>query len=464
MHSQPTRHSITGIHLLAFVVLTLVSTSGARATTFNVPAEYPSIQAGIDAAGGGDTVLVAPAYYGGEGNRDLHFDGPFPVVRSSGGAGVTTIDCGDGSGTPHHAFKISRFSSDTLLIEGFTIVNSHTSWAAGAISVSHSTVALRDCILHHNDTIGEGAAVSITSGDVTIEHCLFHHNSADLYGGALAVNGCAEVTIRESVFHDNEASKGGALAVSGYRCWEDVRVEDCTFNNNHAASWGGGALGAGFCADFYNCRFSGNQASTGGAIYSSDGFHVFQTIFRDNHAGVGGAVYSLRDPNGGSSAGFSYCIFVDNEADNGSAALEADAAYLSHCTISGNRDHGSPFSAGAVNLESEYGVSINDCIIWGNDTKLDLWFYPGTDASFSYSDIGHGVRPGPGNIDQDPRLINLHGFPGLLRPDSPCVDAGDKHERDAIYDQTPGWPEGYANGARADMGAYGGMGNGGWLP
>ncbi|MGO9019674.1 MAG: hypothetical protein ACLQVJ_15130 [Syntrophobacteraceae bacterium] len=37
----------------------------ANAATLNVPQDYPSIQAGIDAAQEGDTVLVAPATYAG---------------------------------------------------------------------------------------------------------------------------------------------------------------------------------------------------------------------------------------------------------------------------------------------------------------------------------------------------------------------------------------------------------------
>ena len=41
----------------------------------HVPLEYSTIQSGINAASEGDTVLVAPGIYLGEGNRDLTYKG-----------------------------------------------------------------------------------------------------------------------------------------------------------------------------------------------------------------------------------------------------------------------------------------------------------------------------------------------------------------------------------------------------
>ena len=64
-----------------------------NATTIHVPADQPTIQAGIDAAADGDTVLVADGTYTGDGNRDIDFGGKSIVLKSENGPVLTVIDC-----------------------------------------------------------------------------------------------------------------------------------------------------------------------------------------------------------------------------------------------------------------------------------------------------------------------------------------------------------------------------------
>jgi len=72
-----------------------------NAATIHVPADQPTIQAGIDATVNGDTVLVADGTYTGDGNRDIDFGGKSIVLKSENGSVLTVIDCEGNPGNVH---------------------------------------------------------------------------------------------------------------------------------------------------------------------------------------------------------------------------------------------------------------------------------------------------------------------------------------------------------------------------
>ena len=80
--------------LVLVVSFSLVMAVPAMADTINVPGDYTTIQAAIDAAQTGETVLVAPGTY----FENINFKGKAITVKSTSGPGVTTIDGGN-SGT-----------------------------------------------------------------------------------------------------------------------------------------------------------------------------------------------------------------------------------------------------------------------------------------------------------------------------------------------------------------------------
>jgi hypothetical protein len=62
--------------------------AAGQAATIKVPADYPTIQQALDAATGGDTILIAPGTY----PENIDFLGKAIALASEQGPGVTVID------------------------------------------------------------------------------------------------------------------------------------------------------------------------------------------------------------------------------------------------------------------------------------------------------------------------------------------------------------------------------------
>jgi serine protease len=73
------------------VCLVLASVSAFAGNIIHVPANQPTIQAAINAAVNGDTVLVSPGTY----VKNIDFKGKAITVKSSNGAKVTIVDGGN---------------------------------------------------------------------------------------------------------------------------------------------------------------------------------------------------------------------------------------------------------------------------------------------------------------------------------------------------------------------------------
>ena len=92
----------------------LFSCGAASAAVINVPADQPTIQAGINAASNGDTVLVAPGTY----NQAINFLGKAITVVSANGPDVTVIN---GTGQNTSVVKFITAEGPTSVLDGFTV-------------------------------------------------------------------------------------------------------------------------------------------------------------------------------------------------------------------------------------------------------------------------------------------------------------------------------------------------------
>ena len=159
----------------------------AFGATINVPTTgYPTIQAGIDAAVNGDTVLVADGTYTGDGNKNLDFKGKAITVISKNGPNNTIINCeNDGRGFWFHTGE-----SENSVLSGFSITNGQADFGGGIACFSASPT-ITDCIITENATEsftpfdGLGGGIYCEASAPIIRDSIISKNSAIYYGGGI---------------------------------------------------------------------------------------------------------------------------------------------------------------------------------------------------------------------------------------------------------------------------------------
>ena len=180
---------------LAFLLLSIP----VHALTLRVPGEYPTIQAGINAAADGDTVMVAPGIYTGDGNINLSLVSRSVVVMSEYGPGNCIIDCQCNG-------RAASFSgTDTSVLYGFTIQNG-LSTQGGGISVLNGSPTIERCIIKDNSSSGSGGGFYINGSNPTITHCTIVDNLA-YHGGAIYFVSSNPV-INSNIIYSNTSGVG----------------------------------------------------------------------------------------------------------------------------------------------------------------------------------------------------------------------------------------------------------------
>ncbi|MBT3169219.1 MAG: T9SS type A sorting domain-containing protein [Candidatus Cloacimonetes bacterium] len=388
------------------VILVLFCTnSWLNAIVINVPADYETIQAGLDVATEGDSVLVAAGTY----VENIIW----PAVNGIKLIGSGEEDCiidGNENG------RVITITGVGFLISKFTIQNGHVNvvypdcWGGGGIYCGYSSPSLVNLTITGNNatgTLARGGGISIEYSNPSLENVTVTNNSASYDGGGIY---CRHSTssFENMIISGNVAGRyGGGIQCVAYLC---TTLENVLISDN-SASTGGGIDFDCSEASLVNVKITGNSASNGGGgVGCGDAGPSFENVMiSNNSAPCGGGIYSY----------YSYPMLTnvtitDNSADDGS---------------------------GIYSLVSE--INLANCILW-NDSPDEIYFdtnYAPNSILIAYSDIQGGYA-GEGNIDLDPLFVDAANGDYHLTEFSPCIDAGDP--------TSPFDPD----GTIADMGAF----------
>lgn len=310
----------------------------------DVPSEFGTIQAAINASRAGDVVEIADGTYTGGGNVDLDFGGKPITVRSANGSDRTSIDCAGTWEEPHRAFYFHNGESRDSIVEGLTIVNgygppavfssdgTYTSSGGGAIYFEFGAApTIRDCVFTSNTASDGGALYGWDSASPIVERCEFNQNVALNAGGAAKFyNGCDPV-ISESTFLSNSAGKGGAVDT---QMFSNVAFENCLVAENTASTRGGGISSGNSEISIVHTTIVNNEVtsptdSQGGGLYYWAAFRypVLQnSIVWGNSALTGDSI--LFDMANRVDAGLLVTNSIVEGGWDGTAVLDSDPLFV----------------------------------------------------------------------------------------------------------------------------------------
>lgn len=144
--------------------------------------EYASIQAAIDDALAGETIVICPgAYY-----ENIIFDGKNINLQSTDPSDPAIVDSTviDGGGVGSVIWFIG---GDTSALKGFTIRNGNNVYGGG-IYINNSSPTIENNIITDNIATGLGGGIRVSHSSPTITNNTITYNIANAYGGGMYVD------------------------------------------------------------------------------------------------------------------------------------------------------------------------------------------------------------------------------------------------------------------------------------
>ncbi|MFH1754829.1 MAG: Ig-like domain-containing protein, partial [Candidatus Latescibacterota bacterium] len=167
--------------------------------------QAPSIQAGLNAAVNGDTVLLYDGTFMGGGNTSIDFNGKAVLLTSVNGPEVTIIDC-EGN---DRAFIIDNSEGPGTIISQVTVRNGDKTNGAN-IKIDGASPTINGCIIE-GGTAGSGGGIYCdVGGSPTISSNIFIGNSAD-EGGAIYCNGVSAIIQNNTLIGNSAVTGGGGI-------------------------------------------------------------------------------------------------------------------------------------------------------------------------------------------------------------------------------------------------------------
>jgi len=191
------------------IVSAMVLPASSQAATIRVPADAASIQQAIDAAAGGDSVLVSPGTY----VETITFRGKPITVESEQGPAVTVIDGGGGGSVVTLASGENR----SAVLRGFTIRNGLNSFSGGGVLIQNSSPSIIGNTIVNNGACSGAGIYSYFSSPLIQGNTIarnFVYACSGASGLGVYIGGDSAAELIENVISENSGfANGGGVTL-----------------------------------------------------------------------------------------------------------------------------------------------------------------------------------------------------------------------------------------------------------
>ena len=351
--------------LITFLVL-IISSFLVNAGTINIPDDYSTIQAGLNAADSSDTVLVQPGTY----YENIFWPDKNGIkLISAGDTSNTIIDGGGNSGVFYINPASVSIDSNTI-IKGFTITNGGNVTQGGGIFIKNSSPKLLGLYVKNNNPIG----IYCNSSNPTLTDVTVKENG----GGGIWIYNYSNPTLTNVTISKNSASNGGGIRISQYSnpTLKNVFIIE---NSSSSEEYGGGGIYC-YCSDptLTNVTIIGNSTNgNGGGIYfSGDNSNTILTELTDvtitgNSAGKnGGGIYCS---GSNSNKILTDVTITGNSASENGGGIYCDGSSptLTNVTISKNSSSGNHGRGGGIYFTNCSNPMLTDVTIIENQASAN---------------------------------------------------------------------------------------------
>jgi len=310
---------------IIMIFFCLVFASYLSATIINIPADQPTIQAGINVAVEGDTVLVQPnTYYENIDyvGKNITVASLFLITQDTTYVSQTIID-GNQNGS---VITFENSEDSTAVLIGFKITNGlgsglYPNYIGGAITCHNSSPSFRNLTLTGNTAESYGGGIFCYNSSPNVDNVIITFNTAyGLMGGGGISCLNSSLYLKNVILIGNIAYQhGGAI----YCKYSYINLSDVAIIDNASGEEGGGIYCYQSSGNFENVEIIGNTAEGGGGIYcySYSTLDLINVAIKNNTAVFGGGIASdshsllnlenvtIKDNNADLDGGGFYCAY-----------------------------------------------------------------------------------------------------------------------------------------------------------